>query len=114
MMLGLPPEIEYYHVLEGTLTLGALVGLLLAAFAAHMGHLKTAVSVVASALVLAGLGLAVSRTQRRYRHAGAGVLVLAALLGLLGGAVHHLGYLETFAALVVPTAAALADSVASR
>ena len=114
MMLGLPPEIEYYHVLEGTLTLGALVGLLLLAFAAHMGHLKTAVSTVVSALVLAGLGLAVSRTHHRYRHAGAGVVVLAALLGVLGGAVYHRGYLETVAAVVAPTAAALADSVASR
>jgi hypothetical protein len=106
MMLGLPPEVEYHHVLEGALTLGALVGLLLVVFAAHRGHLTTAASALASALVLAGLGLAISRTYRRYRHAGAGILVLAALLGLLGGAVYNRAHLLTLAP-------AAADSVAS-
>ena len=87
MMLGVPPEIEYHHVLEGMVALGALVGLLLGVVAARLGHAKTVVSALGSVLVVAGLGTTISWTHRRYRHVGAGVLVLAALFGLLGGAV---------------------------
>lgn len=114
MMLGLPPEIEYQHVSEAVITLGVLIGLLLGLGAAHLGHLKTVASALGGVVVVAGLGTTVVRTHRRYRHVGAGALVLAALLGLLGGAVYHRGHLETLAAAVGPTAAALADSVASR
>lgn len=81
--------------------------------AAHL-QVKTAASNLGSVFVVAGLGTAIVWSQRRYRHVGAGVLVLAALLGVLGGAVYHRGYLEAFAAVVGPTAAALADSVVSR
>ena len=110
-MLGLSPEPEDHHVLPALATLGAL---LIGLFACRMGHLGMVAPALTGVLVLVALGAAVLRGRRRYRHVVAGLLVLAVLLGLLGAAVYHHAYLEPVAAIAGRTAAALADSIATR
>lgn len=112
MMLGLPPEPEYHHVLPGLATLGALGALLIGLCAWRVGHLGTVAPALAGVLVVVAGGAAVLRVRRRYRHVVAGVLVLAVLFGLLGAAVYHPAHLEPLAA--VRTASALVDSIVTR
>src|SRR5438309_2355368 len=112
-MLELPPETVYHHVRGGLATLGALSFVLIGVVAWRLGQFATVAPALASGLALATLAPAVLGVRRHYRHVVAGVLVLAALLGLLA-AVHLSGYRGPVALIVGPTAWALADSTSTR
>jgi len=113
-MLKLPPEPEYHHVLPGFATLGTLGLLLIGVVAWRLGHFATAAPALTSVPLLAALTSIVLGMRRRYRHAIAGVLVLAVLLSLLAAAVHRYGLLGPVAIAAGPTASALANSAPTR
>jgi hypothetical protein len=89
MMLGLPPETQYSHVGQGLATLATLGGLFLGLVAWRLGHLQSVATVFVSVFVLGMLGVACLRMHRRYRHVVVGVLVLAALVGLLAATAYR-------------------------
>lgn len=113
-MLMLPPEPEYHHVLGGLATLGTLGVLLVVVVAWRLDHLAMVAPALTSVLVLAALTTTVLQIRRCYRHAVAGVLVLAVLLGLLAATVHRYGYLGPVTFVAGPTPSALANSSAAR
>ena len=113
-MLGLPSEPEYHHVLSGFATLGALSLLLAGVVAWRLGRFATIAPALSSVLVLAALTCTVLRIRRRYRHAVAGVLMLAVLLGALAAAVHRYGYVGPVTVVGGPTSSAHANSGAAR
>jgi hypothetical protein len=114
MMLGLPPEIVYYHVREGVGTVAVLGLLLILVLAWRLGLFATVAPVLATSTLLAALTPTVLAIRRRYRHVVAGVLVLTAMLAVLAAAVHHYGNPPTVASIVDPTHATIADAVAPR
>jgi hypothetical protein len=113
-MLGLPPEIVYHHVREGVATVAALCLVLLTAITWRLGLFAPVAPVLAGGALLAALTPTVLAFRRRYRHVGAGMLVLTALLALLAAAVHRYGDPTTIASTVDPTQAAIADAVGPR
>ena len=113
-MLGLPPETVYHHVREGVITIAGLCVTLLVAIAWRMGYLEIVAPILVSGALLGMLTPTVLTVRRRYRHALAGVLVLAVLLALLAATVHRYGNPMTFAFDVGPTPSAIADAVSPR
>ena len=113
-MLGLPPETVYHHVREGAATIAGLCLVLVALVTWRMGHFETLAPVFVAGALLATLTPTVLTIRRRYHHVVAGVLVLAALLGLLATAVHRYGNPATIASVVGPTPSAVADAVSPR
>jgi hypothetical protein len=113
-MLGLPPETVYHHVREGAATVAGFCLVLVALVTWRMGHFDTLAPVLVAGALLAVLTPTVLTIRRRYRHVVAGVLVLAALLGLLATAVHRYGNPATIAFVVGLTPSAVADAVSPR
>ena len=114
LMLGLPPETVYHDVREGVATIAGLCVILIVEIAWRVGYLEIAAPILVSCALLALLTPTVLTARRRYRHAFAGVLVLAMLLALLVAAVDRYGNLLTFTFDVAPTPSAIADAVPPR
>ena len=114
LMLGLPPETVYHDVREGVATIAALCVILIVEMAWRVGYLEIVAPILISGALLAMLTPTVLTVRRRYRHALAGVLVLAILLTLLAAAIDRYGNPLTFAFDVAPTPSAIADAVPSR
>jgi predicted PurR-regulated permease PerM len=113
-MLELPPETVYCHVRQGWATVAGLCVVLIAVVAWQSGVFEMLAPVLVSGALLAALTPTVLMIRRRYRHVGAGMLVLTALLALLAAAVHRYGDPTTIASTVDPTQAAIADAVGPR
>ncbi|MGH7303841.1 MAG: hypothetical protein ACRELZ_11150 [Candidatus Rokuibacteriota bacterium] len=114
-MLGLPPETVYHHVREGVATVAGLCLLLLAVSAWHRGQLAPLAPMLVSGALLAALTPTVLMVRRRYRHAVAGALLVAVMLGVLAAAIHRFGNPATVVAVVAgSTPSAIADAVSPR
>ena len=114
LMLGLPPETVYHHVREGVATIAALCVILIVEMAWRVGYFEIVAPILVSCALLGLLTPTVLTVRRRYRHAFAGVLVLAILLALLVAAIDRYGNPLTFALDVAPTPSAMADAVPPR
>jgi len=113
-MLMLPPQTEYHHVLPGFTTLGTLGLLLLGVVAWRLDRLGAIAPALASVLAVTIFAAGVLRFRRCYRHAGAGVLTLVLLIGLLVAVLHRNGYVGPVIDAAGPTTSAFAGSSTSR